>query len=465
MTTPHTFIFDSYEADGKTLRFHYAYHNGPSFTETLELQTTVENVPQEVLEPLMLALHIALGMSYWKAYAPQLMELRSGQLTTEQAEFWNTVYTKGLGEFFFVNKIDFRNLVHFPAELEQTTEPTTMDTYGNIVPLGGGKDSLLTATILAGAKNEELQTLDTFSVNSYPIIEAQATRLGHNHLSIKRTIDPKLLELNAKDGIYNGHVPISVIYGLCSVLQAAVSNRRYVVLSNERSANEGNVDYLGEEINHQWSKSLEFERAFQDYIHNYITPSITYYSFLRPMSELLIVHLVSRFAEKHLETITSCNRNFRIAGPGERRWCGTCSKDASTFALFAAVGQKDAITELFEGQNLFDSEALLDTYRELLGVKDFKPFDCVGTVDEMQVAFYMAQKNGFEDTTAMNMYHEEVLPQIQLEPVERNSIGTEWTEDTPIAEKELMSLGAEHTMPTEAYELLANVYGIWDRQR
>lgn len=463
MSTPHTFIFESYKAEGNTLSFSYAYENGPAFTETLELRDSVESVNPEVLDSILFALHIALGMSYWKAYAPKNIVVRSGALTQEQANFWNTVYTKGLGEFFYVNQIDFRGLVNFPAAATQATPTQEIETAGSLVPLGGGKDSLLTAVLLSGAKNESFKNLQSFSVNSYPIIEKQATHLGFDHFAIKRTIDPALLELNAEDNTYNGHVPISVIYGLCAGLQAIVNGREYVVLSNERSADEGNVEYLGEEINHQWSKSLEFEGLFQEYVHQYITPSVTYFSFLRPLSELLIVELVARFAAEHLHMITSCNKNFRIAAPASERWCGTCSKCASTFALFAFVGSRTEVEELFEGQNLFESEKLLDTYRELLGVKDHKPLDCVGTIDEMRTAFYQARINGFADTIAAKMFEEEVLPEMEL--VGAVFDDPRMIEEWPETRDQLLSLSSEHAMPKEAFALLRDVFGMWDRQK
>lgn len=464
MSKPNIFIFDSYKAQGNKLFFSYAYNNGLQFTETLELERTIDTVDSAVLNNVLFALHIALGMSYWKVYAPQQIEIRSGQLNKEQADFWDTVYTKGLGEFFYVNQIDFRGLVQFPFSATVTESAPTMQTSGSIVPLGGGKDSLLTATLLQSATDTDLHTFETFSVNSYPIIDQQAQRLERTHISVKRTIDPALLALNTQADVYNGHVPISVIYGLCGVLQAVMSGRKYVVLSNEASSNEGNVEYLGEEINHQWSKSLEFERAFQEYVHKYITPSITYFSFLRPLSELLVVHMLSRFAADKLDMVTSCNRNFRIAGAGTQRWCGACSKDASTFALFAGVAQVNDVVGIFEGQNLFNSPALLDTYRELLGVQDFKPFDCVGTIDEMRVAFFRAQTHGFADTAAMNMFREEVLPQMELHTVERNALGATYREEAPVIEHQLMTLSSEHAMPAEACTLLNNAFGSWERQ-
>ena len=46
-----------------------------------------------------------------------------------------------------------------------------------------------------------------------------------------------------------------------------------VAMSNERSASVGNVEYLGKEINHQWSKGIVFERMLQLYDRTFIAGS------------------------------------------------------------------------------------------------------------------------------------------------------------------------------------------------
>ena len=73
--------------------------------------------------------------------------------------------------------------------------------------------------------------------------------------TIKRNIDKALLELN-KQGFLNGHTPFSSMVSFVTFLVAYLSNKRYIVLSNEGSANEPTV--LNTNINHQYSKSYEY---------------------------------------------------------------------------------------------------------------------------------------------------------------------------------------------------------------
>jgi UDP-N-acetyl-alpha-D-muramoyl-L-alanyl-L-glutamate epimerase len=65
-------------------------------------------------------------------------------------------------------------------------------------------------------------------------------------------------------------------------------------------------------INHQYSKSEEFEYDFSDYVANYISPDIHYFSRLRQYSELEIARIFSEKGKKYFTTFSSCNANFKI---------------------------------------------------------------------------------------------------------------------------------------------------------
>ncbi len=419
---PHsTFIFESYlfdEEAGK-IELRYSLDHEVEFTETLLLPTPVPHVSDakhEVLDRALFALHLIGGISYYKTCLPKEMEIRSGALTKEQAAFWNTVYENGLGEFFYRNQIDYRGLVKFPAVTnseyqalvpEKDLRPETRD-LRVLVPVGGGKDSMVTVELLkkAGYKS----TL--YRMGKHPILDTLAEQAGLPIITTERHLSPTLFDLNAQ-GALNGHVPITAYLSCVTVILSIIYDFDAVALSNERSANYGNVEYLGKEINHQWSKSLEFEQAFQNYVHTYITQSIDYFSPLRPLSELSITKL---FCEnpKYLSTTTSCNTNWRILKEKpNQKWCGTCPKCAFVFALYSAFIPKDQLVETF-GKNLFADEALLPLYRELLSLEGFKPFECVGTPEETKAALYLAHERGeWEKTPVMKLFVEEALPEIR----------------------------------------------------
>jgi hypothetical protein len=107
------------------------------------------------------------------------------------------------------------------------------------------------------------------------------------------------------------------------------------------------------------------------------------------------LHIAKLFAQhpEWLAQFTSCNTNFKIQGGTTKRWCGECPKCAFVFAMLAPFVPKEELVNAF-GKNLLADEKLIPLYQELLGVKNFKPFECVGTPDEMRTALTLAAKNG-----------------------------------------------------------------------
>jgi hypothetical protein len=420
MKSHSTFIFESYLFDEETgkIELRYSLDHDVEFTETLLLPTPVPDISDakhEVLDKALFALHLIGGISYYKTCLPKEMEIRSGALTKEQAAFWNAVYENGLGEFFYRNKIDFRGLINFPAV---TNSEYIAPAAGNLkhetrdvrvlVPLGGGKDSMVTVELLKKAG----LNCTGYRMGKHPILDALAEQAGIPMLTTERHLSPVLFDLNAQ-GALNGHVPITAYLSFVTIILSIIYDFDAVAVSNERSANIGNVEYLGKEINHQWSKSLEFEQAFQNYVHTYITKDIEYFSPLRPLSELSIAKLFCEDA-KYLETTTSCNTNWRILKEKPtQKWCGVCPKCAFVFALYSAFLPQEQLTKIFN-KNLFADEALLPLYRELLDLEGFKPFECVGTPEETKAALYLAHERGeWEETAVMKMFVKEVLPKIK----------------------------------------------------
>ena len=85
---------------------------------------------------------------------------------------------------------------------------------------------------------------------------------GKDLLLVKRTLDQNMLDLN-QQGYLNGHTPFSAMAAFASYLTAMVWGRKYITLSNEASANESTIK--GSSVNHQYSKTFEFEKDFNEY--------------------------------------------------------------------------------------------------------------------------------------------------------------------------------------------------------
>jgi hypothetical protein len=428
-----TFSFTGYEVHpvGRTVELHYALDRRIRFTERLRfpdnLHHTFKDVGRSVpggfslgrspaFDAALFALHLIGGVSYYKTFCPPRLVVRSGRLTKDQANFWTTVYENGLGEFFYQNEMDFRGRVRFPngaRALRRTRDarlgaPRSSRPPRVLIPIGGGKDSLVAAELCRRAGLD----VTLFRIGRHPVIEKLAAKLRLPLLTAERELSPVLFRLNER-GAYNGHVPFTAYVSAAAVVVAVREGMDAVVMSNERSASVGNVTVLGRTINHQWSKGLVFERAFRQYVRRFVTPDLEYFSLLRPLSELHIARFFATMPSLHA-TFTSCNENWKILGPRlQQRWCGRCANCAFAFALHAAFWPRAKLLRTF-GANVFDDARLLPTYRQLLGIEGIKPFACVGTAEETRAAFWLSYRRGeWNGTLAMELFAKQVLPRLR----------------------------------------------------
>jgi hypothetical protein len=190
------------------------------------------------------------------------------------------------------------------------------------------------------------------------------------------------LALNTK-GYLNGHTPFSAYLAFLGVTVAAIYGNQNVIVTNERSANEGNVMFHGMEVNHQYSKSFRFEELFRSYCATHLPDAASYFSFLRPLNDVQISMLFARFPS-YFPTFRSCN-----VGSKTNTWCGKCPKCAFTYlTLFPYLPYREMIN-IF-GSDLFTVAEILAYVRELVGLTPVKPFECVGTRDEAMLAVHLS---------------------------------------------------------------------------
>ncbi|MFA5872108.1 MAG: Mur ligase family protein [Parcubacteria group bacterium] len=362
------------------------FNRGPlEFRETIILPRAPRNISSSALRRFLEPLHIILGISYYKLYCPPKIKLPF-KLSKEQADFWNIVYRKGLGEFLYRNKLDPEKIAKFPFSKIKTGSVDIKTEEKILLGIGGGKDSIVATELLrdfrATSFQVETQKRDYIS-------EAIIKKIGNPSLKIKRILDPKIFKTHA--GAYNGHIPISAVFAFLGLLSAALYKYKYVAVANEHSSNFGNIRYKGESINHQWSKSAEFEAMLQGYTRKYITPDVMYFSPLRPFHEIRIAEMFAKL-EKYFPYFSSCNKNFTVSKKRpEALWCGECPKCAFVFLMLAPFMDKDKLVKIF-GKNLLADEKLISLYGDILGFGKMKPFDCVGTFEEARAAIYLVSK-------------------------------------------------------------------------
>jgi UDP-N-acetyl-alpha-D-muramoyl-L-alanyl-L-glutamate epimerase len=391
-----TFAYREVEVspDGTTITCRYALVGEAGelpFAETFTLAPGpgVTAGRREALHRVARLLWFAAGLSYYKTAAPAVVAVPA--LTAAERTWLEPLYREGLGEFAFENAVD---LSRRPV-LQEHGEALAAPPSGGLglprralVAVGGGKDSCVSLEVLRGAGTGDVVP---FSIGGHRAARDCAAAAGLSLVVAHRTLDPGLGELN-RSGALNGHVPVTAIVSLVAVAQALVSGADEVVFSNERSANVGSFVAHGLPVNHQYSKGLAAERRLRAALAE-VTPELSYYSLLRPLSEVQIAALFARL-EPYLPVFTSCNAAFRLeAGRRVERWCGHCPKCRFVFLVLAPFLPRERLTEIF-GKDMFADPAQLEGYRELLGLTGFKPFECVGEIEESQVALVLVARRG-----------------------------------------------------------------------
>ncbi|MCP8887548.1 hypothetical protein [Devosia ureilytica] len=359
--------------------------NDLNFTETLLLPqgADAETAGSAAFEKLLGLTALVLGVSYFKLRAPYAIHASGIALTAAERAFVIDVYENGLGEFYARNDLArFGKLTLTAPDDASERKPAPALPERTLLPIGGGKDSLVSVDLLTHTG----QQFTPFAVNPKGPILTSVDAIGTPPVYVTRTLDPEMIRLGQLPGYYNGHVPSTAINSMIASLCAVLFGYNQIVLSNERSASEGNVVFDGRETNHQYSKSLGFELLIADTLANATGGALKYFSLLRPYSEARIASLFTK--ESRFDAVfSSCNRNFRLTGNDGHLWCGQCPKCHFVFLIFAPFMAKQRMLKIF-GKNLLNEPANEQSFRELAGLTGQKPWECVGEILEAAACFY-----------------------------------------------------------------------------
>jgi hypothetical protein len=410
---------DATYADG-VAELVYAFDDGDELVERITFPDAPV-VPPERLQPLKAALrllHLIAGVSYYKAGVPARIAIDGDPIDAPTAALLEQVYEHGLAEFAYQNKLDLRGRIRFPHAASSSGAAMRANlARRSLVPIGGGKDSLVTIELLRAMD----EPVTVAWVGSSELIAHCAARTALPRLNVGRALAPQLFEMN-RQGAWNGHIPVTAINSAILALAAIVYGHDTVVFSNERSASAPTLESDGREVNHQWSKGYAFEQAFGAYLTTHVASDLCYFSLLRPLSELAVTRLFARLTRYH-DVFSSCNRNFKILGerPGSR-WCGECPKCHFVFLALAPFVSKPQLVAIF-GRNLLDDARLAPAFDALMEWHAHKPFECVGEARESRAAMAaLARRAEWREDAIVARFRDEIAPhvdigQLALEPL------------------------------------------------
>jgi UDP-N-acetyl-alpha-D-muramoyl-L-alanyl-L-glutamate epimerase len=372
------------DASRFVVRFNYSIPPDISFSPEVHFEPVRDgwnDIPDDLLHNAVFHLGLIESFSYWKATASPVIEVHAGTLTPEQVSWWEDLLINGMGEYFYRNNIDFTSggfVAIVPASGGRSYAPYKASLSArSLLTIGGGRDSALAAGLLRNSG----QAFACMMLNPSSAATAIARHVSNaDPIVIRRTICPELLELNRR-GYLNGHTPFSAYLAFLGAACLVAYGYSNIIVANERSSDEGNVHYLGRDINHQYSKSFAFETQFDEYLRKYVAGNGRYFSLVRPLYELQIGKLFSGFPD-FFDLFKSCNRNRSDS------WCGQCPKCVSVFLTMYPFVPAATLTKIF-GRDLFNSEETIPILRELAGF-EIKPFECVATTDEVVAALALA---------------------------------------------------------------------------
>ncbi|KLD64668.1 UDP-N-acetyl-alpha-D-muramoyl-L-alanyl-L-glutamate epimerase [Dyella japonica] len=390
----------------------YAFDHGDELVERVRFPNApaIPASHQAAFDQALKMLHLIAGVSYYKAGVPPRIEVAGGTLDDSTADLLDALYLHGLAEFAYRNGLDLRGRINFPRGGAKQPEAKALGLpHRTLVPIGGGKDSLVAVEAINSIGGDATAVW----VGNSPLIAACAERTGLPMLNIQRELAPGLFELN-RLGAWNGHIPVTAVNSAILAVAAILYGFDSIAFANERSASAATLEYDGQQVNHQWSKGYAFEQLLGDWLHQHVAADLDYCSLLRPYSELAVTRAFAKLTP-YFDVFSSCNRNFKILGPKPAdRWCGQCPKCHFVFLALAPFLPKPRLLSIF-GRNLLDDENLAPGFDALLEYQDHKPFECVGEGAEARAAMLaLSQRSEWQEDALVARFIREILPQLDV---------------------------------------------------
>ena len=157
----------------------------------------------------------------------------------------------------------------------------------------------------------------------------------------------------------------------------------------------------GEEVNHQWGKSSEAQRLLNDYIRMNLVANCTYFSILKPIYDVLIFNLLAQDLEPrsiHIHAI------FKTRGAGVVQ-----NVPMSGLTTWLICQRKLGNASLMATEIYLICPKTNFRFRQMLGLEAHTPFECIGQIDEVRLAFELCKRKGLKGA-AMQVFEREVPP-------------------------------------------------------
>lgn len=399
------------QTDERTFAFQYTVYfaNGAieRFTEKLEFPFAIKQIDKTATK-ILRQIHLVLGINYYKLHAAPKVVVPH-RMDEVSASFWNKVYIYGLGEFAYLNRLSPRSLGNFKANVKSSSlsKCTASSAVPKFIPngryltgIGGGKDSLVAWELLKALGVKQTAFACESPSHNNSLRRDVITSLGDKSLIVVRKPDQKLEKMRSNGTVFRGHTPMSVVIAWVAIFCAYLKKYDGFFVANESSSNEYNLTWRGVKVNHQWTKTVTFEKAMGAFL-NHIGVDVSYMSVVRPMNELTITALFSKMEQYH-DVFFSCNKSQVDAEGNAVRWCGKCAKCASASLLLAPFVSPEKLERII-GVNMYNNSSNVNLFAELAGFSGNKPFECVCTKEEAaSILAYLHDNDEYNGMTVVS---------------------------------------------------------------
>lgn len=400
-----------YRVDG--MRFSTSY-----WYDTVDFDELTERFGDDVMRWVEFHL-VAFEANKAASLAPDVIDVGPyGDLVTDEFwELWETIFHNVWAVWRYEN-----DLPHYRLPRPETTGPTTAPDAASVTPgdvetlmlCGGGKDSLASMTLLAGADHAGGVDFDAFvyshstygrGSHQHDLIDGLLSHTDQRRLHrgwvLDDAIDSPAAEVHAGRPI-GRMVAAETVSSYWTALPVAMQHGyTNVALGISASTDEHNLhwDRTGEDVNYLWGMSGAAEQLLHDYIRQHIVENVSVFHILRPVHDVGVFTLLHR----NLDAVPSTHSCAQL-----KPWCCRCAKCVYVWMNYVAWLPEPVVAATFGGSagagsgepgrwggvNLFEVPENRTTLRKMLGLESYKPTDCVGTVSEARLAFLLCRRKG-----------------------------------------------------------------------
>jgi hypothetical protein len=374
------------------LRFHVSI-----WYEAIDLGELARRHGDELIERL--AVHIALFQLVAAcSLRPGAIELGryARYLTPELLAAWHTVFRNVWAQWRWEHDLPPYDGPRFIDQPSLAPAPSRVpDGETELLAFSsGGKDSLVAAKLLerAGLPFATLASAHSIygpAAAQHALLERVAsvtTRTRSERLwVIDDLLDAPIAALRPELGVTRvlaAETPASLFAALPIALARGY---RGLVVPYERAVATAYLEWGSEPVTREWGKSWDAERMLDAYIRTSLLSNVRYFSVLQSVHHEVIFELLARDA-----VLAPLTHSCDVRKP----WCGACTKCAYVWLQMAAHLPADIVRATFPA-DVGEDPRNLKRLRQLLGIGEHTPFECVGGVAETRVALASALRNGW----------------------------------------------------------------------